>query len=125
MLVVENNDDLRRLLALTIDAEPDLRCVATSASARDLVRLAQVERPDVVVLDLQLEDGLSLPVARELRDSVPGTSVLVYTGHASAALAADAGRWGVSEYVKKGSDVEDLLAAIRRCQRSADSPAPH
>lgn len=102
---------------LTIDAEPDLRCVATSTTGRELLALARVERPDVVVLDLQLEDGLSLPVARELRDSVPGTSVLVYTGHASAALAADASRWGVREYVKKGGDVEDLLAAIRRCEK--------
>jgi putative acetyltransferase len=123
VLVVENNDDLRNLLALTIDAEPDLRCIATSASARDLVRLARDERPDVVVLDLQLEDGLSLPVARELRDSVPGTSVLVYTGHANPALAAEAGRWGVREYVKKGGDVEDLLAAIRRCEKCASDAA--
>lgn len=117
VVVVENNDDLRRLLALTIDAEPDLRCVATRTSARDLLALARTERPDVVVLDLQLEDGSSLPVARALRESAPGTSVLVYTGHANAARAADANRWGVREYVTKGGDVEDLLAAIRRCEK--------
>lgn len=77
----------------------------------------------MIVLDLQLEDGLSLPVARELRDSVPGTSVLVYTGHASAALAAEANRWGVREYVKKGGDVDDLLAAIRRCDKCGGDAA--
>jgi DNA-binding NarL/FixJ family response regulator len=50
---------------------------------------------------------------------VPGTSVLVYSGHSNPALAAEASRWGVRECVTKGGDVEDLLAAIRRCE-----PAP-
>jgi DNA-binding NarL/FixJ family response regulator len=69
-------------------------------------------------MDLLLDEGPSLPTARALRESVPGTSILVYTGHANPALAQEARRWGVREYVTKGGDVEDLLAAIRRCDRA-------
>jgi DNA-binding NarL/FixJ family response regulator len=118
VLVVENNADLRQLLALTIDAEPDLQCVGSTDRASSVVAIARERRPDVVVMDLLLEDGPSLPTARELRDSMPGTSILVYSGHANAALVAEAGRWGVRECVTKGGDVEDLLAAIRRCERA-------
>jgi DNA-binding NarL/FixJ family response regulator len=67
-------------------------------------------------MDLVLEEGPSLPTARTLCDAVPGTSVLVYSGHSNPALAAEASRWGVRECVTKGGDVEDLLAAIRRCE---------
>lgn len=123
MLVVENNPDLRTLLELTIDAEPDLRCIGTSAGTGDLVEFARERQPDVVVLDLLLDTGLSLPVARRLREGVPRASVLVYSGHANPEIAAEARRWGVSEYVTKGGDVEDLLAAIRRHEKSATDPA--
>lgn len=118
VLLVENNADLRQLLALTIDAEPDLRCIGSTDRASGIVELARERRPDVVVMDLLLDEGPSLPMARQLRDSVPGTSILVYSGHANPALAQEAQRWGVSEYVTKGGDVEDLLAAIRRCDRA-------
>jgi ActR/RegA family two-component response regulator len=121
VLVVENNADLRHLLALTIDAEPDLRCIGVTDRAAGALELAREQQPDVVVMDLLLDEGPSLPTARVLRESSPGTSVLVYSGHASPALAEEAQRWGVREYVTKGGDVEELLAAIRRCDRS---PAP-
>lgn len=122
VLLVENNADLRDLLKLTIDAEPDLECVGSLGDAGSLIATARERRPDVVVLDLFLDQGPSLPLARELSDAVPGTSVLVYSGHASPALAAEAGRWGVREYVTKSGDVDDLLAAIRRCRGAGDSP---
>jgi DNA-binding NarL/FixJ family response regulator len=120
VLLVENNADLRQLLALTIDSEPDLQCIGSTDGADGLVALARERKPDVVVLDLLLDSGPSLPMARELRESVPGTSVLVYSGHANPALAAEAHRWGVCEFVTKGGDVEELLDAIRRCDRGAD-----
>lgn len=106
---------------MTIDAEPDLRCIGATDRASGAVELARERQPDVVVMDLLLDEGPSLPTARVLRDCVPGTSILVYSGHANPALAEEAQRWGVREYVTKGGDVEDLLAAIRRCDRS---PAP-
>lgn len=121
MLVVENNADLRQLLALTIDAEPDLRCIGSTGRAQGVVELARERRPDVVVMDLELDEGPSLPTARAIRESVPGASILVYSGHASPALAAQAQRFGVREYVAKGGDVEDLLAAIRRCDPGVDA----
>jgi DNA-binding NarL/FixJ family response regulator len=117
VLVVENNADLRHLLALTIDAEPDLRCIGATDRAAGAVELARAQKPDVVVMDLQLDEGPSLPTARVLRESLPGTSILVYSGYANPALAGQADHWGVREYVTKGGDVEDLLAAIRRCER--------
>jgi ActR/RegA family two-component response regulator len=117
VLVVENNADLRQLLALTIDSEPDLQCIGSTDRTDDLLALARERRPDVVVMDLLLDAGPSLPMARELHDSVPGTSILVYSGHANPTLAAEARRWGVTEYVTKGGDVDDLLNAIRRCDR--------
>lgn len=116
MLVVENNEDLRTLLTLTIDAEPDLHCIGSTDRADGAVQLARERRPDVVVMDLLLEGGPSLPTARELHDSAPGTSILVYSGVANPALAAEARRWGVRECVAKNGDVEVLLAAIRRCE---------
>ena len=73
-------------------------------------------------MDLLLDEGPSLPTARTLRETLPGTSVLVYSGHANPALAEEAQRWGVREYVTKGGDVEDLLAAIRRCERGGATP---
>ena len=82
ILVVEDNSLNRELLCDWLEAEGH-----EALSAEDLAgaqRLLQSERPDAVLLDVQLgnEDGLSLAIWMRLQPSFSGTPVIAVTAHA-------------------------------------------
>ena len=82
ILVVEDNSLNRELLCDWLEAEGH-----KALSAEDLAgaqRLLQSERPDAVLLDVQLgnEDGLSLAIWMRQQPSFSGTPVIAVTAHA-------------------------------------------
>jgi DNA-binding NarL/FixJ family response regulator len=95
--------------------------VGTAADARDLVRKAQLDRPDVVVTDIQMppdhaDDGLR--AALEIRAAQPGVGVLVLSQFLEDRYALDLvadGAQGVGYLLKeKVGDLRVFTDAVRR-----------
>lgn len=70
--------------------------------------------PDMVITDVRMprRDGLS--VAMTIRKEAPHVPVAVITGHGNEAMAIDALRAGVTDFIKKPVRLDDLQAALRR-----------
>jgi DNA-binding NarL/FixJ family response regulator len=95
--------------------------VGTAADARELLRMAEAYRPDVVVADIQMppdhaDDGLRAALA--IRAARPGTGVLVLSQFLedtyAFALVAD-GAQGVGYLLKeKVGDLRTFVDAVRR-----------
>src|ERR1700755_107701 len=94
VLLVDDHRIFTDVLALALDAQPDLRCVAVANSARDARAKAAVFDFDVAVVDLQLPDGDGLSILGDLRRRRPGALLIVLTGHSRPDLAAAAARAG-------------------------------
>ena len=95
--------------------------VGTAGDARDLVHLAEVYRPDVVVADIQMppengDDGLRAALA--IRAAQPGTGVLVLSQFLEDAYAfalVAEGAQGVGYLLKeKVGDLRTFTDAVRR-----------
>jgi DNA-binding NarL/FixJ family response regulator len=95
--------------------------VGTAENARDLVRIAGVQRPDVVVTDIQMppdntDDGLR--AALEIRATVPSVGVLVLSqfleDRYAVDLVADSAE-GVGYLLKENvGDLRIFTEAVRR-----------
>jgi len=98
-----------------------LEVVGTAADARDLVRKARADRPDVVITDIQMppdhtDDGLR--AALEIRAAEPGVGVLVLSQYLEDRYAFDLvadGAQGVGYLLKeKVGDLHAFTDAVRR-----------
>ncbi|MGH8143541.1 MAG: response regulator [Steroidobacteraceae bacterium] len=117
IVIGENNADLATTLRLLLESEPDMRCIATAASASAVLRSVEEHAPNAFILDLSLDDGSSLPLISTLRERLPRAAIIVYTGHRNAMLNEQCVRAGANAVVVKTGEIEELTGALRRAAR--------
>jgi len=96
--------------------------VVTGADGEEGLALFRSEKPDMVITDVRMprRDGLS--VAMTIRSEDPQVPVTVITGHGNETMAIEALRAGVTDFIKKPVNLEDLTAALLRME-AARRPA--
>jgi DNA-binding NarL/FixJ family response regulator len=113
-------DGLRGMLA----SEADFEVVGEAASGDEAVRLTERERPDVVLMDLQMP-GVDGPTATaEIAGRFPETRVLVLTTYDTDADILRAVEAGATGYLLKDTPRERLFPAIRSAARGETVLAP-
>ena len=107
VLVVDDDDSLRRMLKLTLRQRGFRVCCAVDG----LKALDELERcsPDVIVLDMQMPVMDGRTFYRRLRDRGCETPVLVLSADGAAAAARELGAEG---YLAKPFDPDVLMAKL-------------
>jgi DNA-binding NarL/FixJ family response regulator len=113
MLVDDHKTMLWGLEKLIEGAGPALSLVGTAHNNDSALLEASRLRPDLIVLDLDLEGRSSIEVLPQLlQDS--GARVLILSGNRDQALLAQAVKLGARGVVSKEAPAEVLLRAIER-----------
>src|SRR5579864_1390805 len=110
ILLVEDRDSLRRLLARAL--ADDGYEVAASATGGDAVRLLGERAFDLVLTDLKLPDLSGLEVLAASRQAQPRVPVLVLTGFGSVAAAVEAMKLGAYDFLEKPLELPDLSRLV-------------
>jgi two-component system response regulator NreC len=113
IVIADDHALLRSGLRLLLDAEPDMDVVGEAGNGIEALGRARELQPDILLLDMAMPQMGGLDVLRELRDTLPGTRVLVLTMHDDEGYLREVLSAGGAGYVlKRAADVE-LLTAIR------------
>ena len=113
VMIVDDHEIVRRGIAEIIDRADGLDVVAEAGSRAEAVRRAELVRPDVVLVDLQLPDGTGIELMRELRESVPSALPIVLTSFDDDEALAEALDVGARAYLLKtvhGAEIGDGLS---------------
>jgi two-component system, NarL family, response regulator NreC len=100
---------LRRLL----EAEPDLQVVAEAGDVEETIARVAAHRPAILLLDLHMPGGGSLPALGAIRGASPETGILVLTMQDDPGFARESMLRGARGYVLKEAEEADLLHAVR------------
>ena len=117
VVLVDDHAVVRAGVRLLLNAQPDLEVVGEAGQAAEVLPVSRQQQPDVVVLDLSLPGGPSLPLIRELQALGSHPQVLILSMHDDPAYVRAALGAGARGYVVKTLDVDDLLQAIRDVAR--------
>jgi DNA-binding NarL/FixJ family response regulator len=119
VLVVDDHPIVLTGLVALIASDPELDVVGTARSAGEARALPEDPEPAVAVLDLQLPDGDGIALGVELRGRWPDLRVLILTMHADESTVIRSLASGLSGYLLKDADPEDVLAAVHSAARGS------
>jgi DNA-binding NarL/FixJ family response regulator len=125
VLLADDHTLIRAGLRMVIEAQPDLSVIAEADNARDAVAMAQTLKPDVVVMDIGMPSLNGIEAARQIRASLPDTSIVILSMHSDEGYILRALKAGAKAYLLKDSAETDLSRAIHAAAagKSFFSPA--
>ena len=117
IVIVDDHPIFRLGLAAALESLGGLTVVGRASSEAEAVAVVDRERPDVVVMDLDLGGGSGVEATRAITARHPGVAVLVVTMLADDDSLFASLRAGARGYVLKGADHEDVERAVRAVAR--------
>ena len=112
-LVVDDHPVVRYGIKHMLDAESDIEVVGELDDINGIGKVLSELEPDVVLLDLELEETHGVDALRFLREEAPGMHVIIYTSHDDEERIIQAAELGVDGYLLKGCPKEEIVSAIR------------
>ena len=112
VVLAEDHTLLRALLRSSLSGRPDLEVVGEAATGPEAVRLVRAVRPDVLVLDVELNGAVDGVQVAE-RVAGRGCRVLAHSSHSDPVHVAHLLRAGASGYLSKEAPVGRIGDAIR------------
>lgn len=117
LLLVDDERPARRAMRRLLSVHPDVEIVAEAGTVADAARAATETCPDLILLDIDLTDGVGF----DLLSALPDTTAIVFvTAH--SAFAARAFDVAAVDYLLKPVDPARLATALERVR--SRSPAP-
>jgi two-component system NtrC family sensor kinase len=116
VLVIEDSEEVTAFLLDTI-LKPSGYEPLLATSGEDGLRLALEQRPDLVILDLNLSEMSGMEVIRGLREAVPTVPITLLIFPGSEELAVEAFRLGVKNFVVKPPKPQEVLRATEDALR--------
>jgi CheY-like chemotaxis protein len=119
MLIVDDDPDMRMLMRVTLDLDPELAIAAEATDGDEGVAAWHAHQPDVVVLDMRMPRMNGLQAAQEILAANPAQPIVMCSAYMDAGDRAHAAALGVRACLDK-YDLAELPTVVR----SAAAPKP-
>lgn len=113
VFLLDDHEVVRRGVAEMLDSEPDIKVIGEAASVSQALARIPALRPDVAVLDVQLQDGDGVEVCRHVRAQLPETACLMLTSYADDDALVNAIMAGAAGFMLKQVRGNELIKAVR------------
>jgi two-component system, NarL family, response regulator DegU len=117
ILIVDDHPLFRQGLRRLIEDGGGFTVVAEAASGHEAIRQADIHRPDLTLIDIQLPGVTGLNIARILKKQHPTMRVVILSMFIDDNRLFEAVRVGASAFLTKDIEANDLIDSLERVAR--------
>ena len=111
ILLVDDEVHIRKYVGLILK-QLGAPQVTEASNGHEAVRLYQHDRPDVVLLDVNMPQMDGIETLRSLKAVDPGSVVVMLTSLANRQTVEQALELGADDYIRKDTPKDEILAAL-------------
>ena len=113
VLIAEDHAATRQAICSLFTSQEDFEVCGDAENGQEAVEIAQVLRPDLIVLDLSMPVMDGIATARALRQLMPALPIIVFSEYSDVLSEREARSEGISALVSKAEPVSVLLDEAR------------
>ncbi|HET6426633.1 MAG TPA: response regulator transcription factor [Planctomycetaceae bacterium] len=114
LVLADSCELIRDAIAARLQTNPRFEVVGTTTSSDDLVQICRRERPDVLLMDVDLPGRGTFDAADAVLHERPQTKVVLLTEHLADIFVGQALRIGAAGYLLKSETYDCLCEAIEK-----------
>jgi DNA-binding NarL/FixJ family response regulator len=123
--IVEDNEQLRGTLARVIGRAEGFKCLSQYGDAESALEGLPKDRPEVVLMDINLPGMNGVECVRKLKPLVPQMQIVMLTVYEDTENIFNALAAGAAGYLLKRTKSAELLEAIREVNRGGSPMTTH
>ncbi|MFW6102530.1 MAG: response regulator [Chloroflexota bacterium] len=113
ILLADDHAIVRQGLRNLLEDEPDFSIVGEAGSGLEAIRMCSELKPEVLVLDIMMDDISGIEVARQVKENCPHTAIVVLSMYGDKKHVLEALQAGAKAYVVKKSVASELVQAVK------------
>ncbi|NLG49365.1 MAG: PAS domain S-box protein [Chloroflexi bacterium] len=118
VLLADDHVIMRQGLARLLEDEPGIELVGQADDGRQVVELAHKVRPDIVLMDVSMPVMDGIEATRRITADMPNVRVIGLSMYEDTEMSERMREAGAVDYVPKGGDPAELVAAVRHAATS-------
>lgn len=117
LVVVDDHDVVRKGVIAYLMTEPMLDIVGEASSGNDGAKLVLKEKPDVVLMDLMMENGDGIEATKQIMAEHPDCKIIILTSYYDDEKVFPALEAGAFSYMLKTSSADEIASAIKKAAK--------
>lgn len=122
ILLADDHPRVRAQVRARLSHEPGFVIIGEAENSGQAVECALVARPQVVLIDPMMRDGLGLEATRQIASRLPDTAVVVLTAFADTATRIELRKAGTRYILDKGIESRRLVAILQEIGNIGEVP---
>ncbi|MDY0406228.1 response regulator transcription factor [Virgibacillus sp. 179-BFC.A HS] len=112
--VVDDHEIVRKGIIAYLQTDEEIEVVGQAASGNAGAELILKTRPDVVLMDLMMEDGNGIDATKQIMQSYPSCKIIILTSYYDDEQLFPSIEAGAFSYLLKTSSADEIVAAIKK-----------
>ncbi|HEV7333842.1 MAG TPA: response regulator transcription factor [Flavisolibacter sp.] len=113
LVIVDDHTLMRETWKMVLQRDPRIQVIAECASGEEAIRCAESEKPDIMLMDINMSPVNGFEATRKITKAHPSIRIIGLSINNQPAYAKNMLQLGAKGYVTKNSPSEELLDAIK------------
>jgi len=114
VLIVDDHQVMRKGIRALLENDPLWQVCGEAENGRQAVEKAGELQPDLIILDLTMPEMNGLEAARQIRNSSPGTKIVIFSMHESPQVRKESRDAGADAFVSKSALGDELSSVSKK-----------
>lgn len=126
VMIVDDMRSIRMKYEKMLEKEPGILVVAQAQSGYEAIAQCAVTRPDVVLMDIEMESAnAGIEAAQTILQQFPNTKIVIITVYDEDHYIYDAFQYGVCDYLLKDANKQEVVRCIINAYRETSPIRPN